>query len=241
MAINDRMDDKITEEEQLRLHRWGTVEALMDCLALLEQEGRHTVTAVQADVQNADLQKAVESWLVETSSGSGASAGQAGSTGQAGSAAAAEAALNAGRQEGYGACAEWLAQGLDRSALAARLLQGVFAVWPRDGADYQRGYDAFLEKELQNPRAAYYSSSHVWMTAVDDLRTKVTCAAEQGQVLSHRIVRRAVKLLHMHPEHLAGQLAPAAPPTGARQPQSTPAKAVTPRPGHPFGAGSGAG
>jgi len=227
MATNEVRDHKITEEEKLRLHRWGTVEALMDCLALLEQAGREGAALPQAA-----LQQAVESSLAETS-GEQASASK--------QASASRQAMDAGRHEGYRACAEWLAEGLDRDVLTARLLQGVFAVWPRDAADYQRGYDAFLEKELEHPRALYYSSSHVWMTAVDDLRTKVACAGEQGQVLSHRIVRRAVKLLHMHPEHLtshfAQDLTPAEPPAGGRPLEPTPAEAVTKRAGSPFGAG----
>jgi hypothetical protein len=211
MTLNDIRDHEITEEEKLRLHRWGTLNALMDCLALLEQAGREGGAMPQAA-----MHQAVESWLAETS---------------------ASQPSEGGRHEGYRACAEWLAEGLDRDALAAGLLQEAFAVWPRDAADYQRGYDAFLEKELQNPRAPYYSSSHVWMTAVDDLRTRVTCAGEQGQVLSHRIVRRAVKLLHMHPEHLAPYLAPADPSAGGRQVESTSADAVTKRPGSSLGAG----
>jgi hypothetical protein len=223
MTVNDIRDHAITEEEKLRLHRWGTLNALMDCLALLEQAGREGAAMPQAA-----MHQAVQSWLAKTS------ASQAGASEQAG---ASKQAAEAGGQEGYRACAEWLAEGLDRDALAAGLLQGVFAVWPRDAADYQRGYDAFLEKELQNPRAPYYSSSHVWMTAVDDLSTRVTCAGEQGQVLSHRTVRRAVKLLHMHPEHLAPYLAPADPPASGRQVESTPAEAVTKRPDSSLGAG----
>ena len=214
MAMHEGMNDRNTKEEKLR--RWGTVDALMDCLALLEQEGREGGAAKQ----HAAMKQAVEYWLDETSGS--------------------QAAPDAGREEGYRACAGWLAQGLAREVLAAQLLEGVFAVWPRDAGDYRWGYDAFLEKELQNPRAPYYASSHVWMTAVDDLRTKVRCAHEQGQVVSHKIVRRAVKLLHMHPEHVAAYLMRAAPPAGARGAQSTPAEApakVVKRGGSPFGAG----
>ena len=211
MAMDEGMNDRSTEEEKLR--RWGKVDALMDCLALLEQEG----SAGGAAKQQAAMSQAVEYWLDETSGS--------------------QTALDAGREDGYRACAEWLAQGPAREALAAQLIEGVFAVWPRDAGDYRWGYDAFLEKELQNPRAPYYSSSHVWITAVDDLRTKVTCAHEQGQVLSHRIVRRAVKLLHMHPEHVAAYLTRAAPPAGSRGPQSTSSEAVARHRGSPFGAG----
>jgi hypothetical protein len=126
-------------------------------------------------------------------------------------------------REGYAACADWLAAGLERDALATRLLQRVFAEWPRETADYQRRYDAYLEKELRNPRAIYYASSRVWRTEVDNLRTRVTCPDTQGQVLDERLLRRAVKLLHSHPERLAAgstntgalSAAPAAVATGA--------------------------
>lgn len=111
--------------------------------------------------------------------------------------------LREGMHEGYAACAEWAAQGLARDALATRILQRIFALWPREAADYQRRYDAYLEKELQHPYAVYYASSRVWMTDVDNLRTRVTCACRQGETIGERLLRRAVKLLHTHPERLA--------------------------------------
>ena len=210
-----------SEEEMMRLHRIGVVDALTDCLALVVQE----------QLAGPALQSIVQQWLAQESTEANLQTGsQANSGSQPGSSVGAQAGpgrgltlpggavatdrqamlLRRGMREGYTACAEWAAQGLAKDVLAARILRRIFAVWPREPADYQGRYDAYLEKELQNPRASYYASSRVWRMDVDNLRTRVNCAADRSAVIGERPLQRAVKLLHRHPERLAAARTPAA-------------------------------
>lgn len=199
-----------SEEEMMRLHRIGVVDALTDCLALVVQE----------QLAGPALQSIVQQWLTQESteanlpagSQPGPQAGPGRGLTLPGAAVATDRQallLRRGMREGYAACAEWAAQGLVKDALAARILRRIFAVWPREPADYQGRYDAYLEKELQNPRASYYASSRVWRMDVDNLRTRVNCADDRDAAIGERPLQRAVKLLHRHPERLAAARTPA--------------------------------
>jgi hypothetical protein len=196
-------EEILTEEEMARLHRIGVVDALTDCLAL----------AVQEQLTGPPLQSIVQQWLAQTCAETSTPASTGSRLTLPGGAPATErqaVMLRRGMREGYGACAEWAAQGLARDVLATRILRRIFTVWPRTAADYQARYDAYLEKELQHPRACYYASSRVWRTNVDNLRTRVTCAGGQDEAIGQRPLQRAVKLLHRHPERIAAARAAAA-------------------------------
>ena len=139
------MDINNMEASTARLRREGMVDALVNCLALLDQDALHrTIQQRVSDTASADDDPDREGALVRE-----------------------------GVHDSYLACRRWVAQGLDGDALAARILQRIFAIWPHDAADYQRRYDEFLEKEFENPRATYYPSSHEWIAAVEDLRDEV--------------------------------------------------------------------
>ena len=167
------MDINYTEEKKARLRREGMVDALVDCLALLDQDS---------------LQRAIQGRVAET--------GSAGGPACEGALAAREGALvREGAHDGYLACRHWVAQGLAGEALAARILQRIFTIWPRAAADYQSRYDEFLEKELENPRATYYLSSHEWMAAVEALRDDVMYGRDLDQPPTPKLVRRCLKLL----------------------------------------------
>ena len=176
------MDINYTEEKQARLRRDGMVDALVDCLALLDQDS---------------LQRAIQGRVAET--GSAGSSAREGDMVREG-AFVREGALVAreGAHDGYLACRHWLAQGLDGEALAARILQRIFTIWPREAADYQLRYDEFLEKELENPRATYYLSSHEWMAAVEALRDDVMRGRDLNQPATPKLVHRCLKLLLTH-------------------------------------------
>lgn len=184
--------ETLSQQEVTRLHRIGVVDALTDCLALVVQE----------QMAGPAVQDIVQQWLVQARTGPSASSRL---TLPGGTAATHLQAilLRKGMCEGYGACAEWAGQRLAQDVLATRILRRIFAVWPREAADYQCRYDAYLEKELQNPRACYYASSRVWRMDVDNLRTRVTCTGGEDGVIGERPLRRAVKLLHRHPERIA--------------------------------------
>ena len=131
------------------------------------------------------------------------------------------ALVREGAHDGYLACRHWLAQGLDGEALAARIVQRIFTIWPREAADYQLRYDEFLEKELENPRATYYLSSHEWMAAVEALRDDVMRARDLNQPATPKLVRRCLKLLLTHTPQ---------PVTNANLPPVPPPEAATHRP-----------
>jgi hypothetical protein len=188
------MDSNYTEEHKARLHRAGLVDARVDCVALLVQEGLHG-----AGMQRALQQRAAAA----TGAGGGNIGGNAGGNGAA-IVASQDRPLGEGALEGYLACQQWLAQGLDGETLAARIVRRIFAIWPCEAADYQRRYDEFLEKELENPRGTYYLSSSEWMAAVEELRNEVGRARELGQLPSEKAVRRCLKLLLTHSPQPAG-------------------------------------
>ncbi len=180
------MDINYNEEHKARLHRAGLVDALMDCLALLVQEG----------LRGAGMQCALQQRV--------AAATSAGAVSGAATFATQDRPVGEGALEGYLACQQWLAQGLDGETLAARIVRRIFAIWPCEAADYQRRYDEFLEKELENPRGTYYLSSSEWMAAVEGLRNEVVRARELGQLPSETEVRRCLKLLLTHSPLPAG-------------------------------------
>jgi hypothetical protein len=165
------VDASNSDEKSARLRREGMVNALVDCLVLLERDG------LRGTGMHSAMQQRVASLQQVTESG-GAD----------------------GVLESYLACQRWLAQGLEGERLAGQIMQGIFAFWPCEVADYQRRYDAFLEKELENPRAAYYPSSYEWMAAVEDLRDEVVRSRELGRLPSEKLVRRCIKLLHTQPQ-----------------------------------------
>ncbi len=195
------LEGKLREEEMMRLHRIGAVDALTDCLALVVQE----------QLAGPAVQSIVQQWLAqESTEANSRSSSRLTLPGGAVATERQAVLLRRGMREGYGACAEWAAQGLARDVLATHILQRIFAVWPREPADYQERYDAYLEKELQNPRGSYYASSRVWRVDVDNLRTRVTCARALDAGIGERPLQRAVKLLHRHPERIAAVRAAAA-------------------------------
>jgi hypothetical protein len=165
-----QVDANNSEEKKARLRREEMVDALVDCLALLERDGLRG-TGIHSAVQQrvASLQQVTKPGGVEDA------------------------------LESYLACQRWLAQGLEGERLAEQIMQSIFASWPCEVADYQRRYDAFLEKELENPHAAYYPSSCEWMAAVDDLRDEVVRSRELGRLPSEKLVCRCIKLLHTQP------------------------------------------
>lgn len=168
------MDITYTEEQQARLRREGMVDALVDCLALLEQGSLHrAIQAHVADSANPDDPR--DGALVREG-----------------------ALVCEGAHDSYLACRHWVAQGLDGDALATRIVQRIFTIWPRAAADYQLRYDEFLEKELENPRATYYLSSREWMAAVEALRDDVMRARDLNQPPTPKLVHRCLKLLLTH-------------------------------------------
>ncbi len=214
------MDVPCCEEKKARLRREGMVDALVDCLALIEQDNLHrTIQARVADTANSgDL---AHGGAGREGGGAGREGGGAGREG----AVAREGALvREGAHDGYLACRQWLAQGLDGEALAGRILQRIFTIWPREAADYQVRYDEFLEKELENPRATYYLSSREWMAAVEALRDDVMHARDLNLPPDPKLLRRCLKLLLTHtlqPGASAANLPPAQPaePAPAHQPR----------------------
>ncbi len=176
------MDINLSEEKQARLRREGMVDGLADCLALLEQGSLHR--AIHARVaETADPVDTGESALVRE-----------------------------GAHDSYLACRHWVAQGLDGDALAARIVQRIFTIWPREAADYQLRYDEFLEKELENPRATYYLSSREWMAAVEALREEVMRARDLNQPPTPKLLRRCLTLLLTHtPQPVTNPNLPAVP------------------------------
>ena len=162
------MDINYNEEHKARLHRAGLVDALMDCLALLVQEG----------LRGAGMQCALQQRV--------AAATSAGAVSGAATFATQDRPVGEGALEGYLACQQWLAQGLDGETLAARIVRRIFAIWPCEAADYQRRYDEFLEKELENPRGTYYLSSSEWMAAVEGLRNEVVRARNRASCRAKR-------------------------------------------------------
>ena len=140
------MDINHNEEHKARSH-CGLVDALVDCLALLVQDG----------LRGAGMQRALQQRVAAATSAGVAALG-----------ATARRPLRhrtarwaRARLEGYLACQHWLAQGLDGETLAARIVRRIFAIWPCEAADYQRRYDEFLEKELEDPRRAPTISARV--------------------------------------------------------------------------------
>lgn len=186
------MDINFSEEKQARLRREGMVDGLADCLALLEQGSLH---------------RAIQARVAETADPVDVSMG--GSVRE-------DALVLEGAHDSYLACRHWVAQGLDGDALAARIVQRIFTIWPREAADYQLRYDEFLEKELENPRATYYLSSREWMAAVEALREEVMRARDLNQPLTPKLLRRCLTLLLTHtPQALTNVNLPAVPPPEA--------------------------
>jgi len=189
------MDINYSEEKQARLRREGMVDALVDCLALLEQGSLHR--AIQARVADtANPEDLHEGALVRE-----------------GELMRQDVLVREGEHDSYLACRHWVAQGIDGAALAARIVQHIFTIWPREAADYQLRYDEFLEKELENPRATYYLSSREWMAAVEAVREEVMRARDLNQPPTPKLVHRCLKLLITHtPKPAAGAGLPVAQP-----------------------------
>jgi hypothetical protein len=186
------MDINYTEEKQARLRREGMVDGLVDCLALLVQDSLH---------------RAIQARVAETANPDDVREGAVAREG---------AFVREGAHDSYLACRHWVAQGLDGDALAARIVQRIFTIWPRAAADYQLRYDEFLEKELENPRATYYLSSREWMAAVEALREEVMRARDLNQAPTPKLLRRCLMLLLTRTPHpITNANLPAVPPPEA--------------------------